>query len=374
MGLVMGAVMPGGVWAQPAGGGSAETEVEALLTLQRELLGRAEVAEFKEEVDGLRPRLQSLVFDFKRYLRTNPKNPDGFIAYSLLLGNPLLDERERAKALLLKANSLDGNRAIVKNQLGKYLAEEGRPLEALNYFLSAVQLEPNEPLYHLQVGLLLGAARDDFLRSGEWTVAQIDEGMLHAFSEAVRLAPDSLPYAYRYAESFYDLQTPPWDEALEKWQALEARVNSEAEKQMMRLHQANVRLFQGELETAAELLTEDVDPVLVGQQTKLLARLERLRNPAPRVESEGQQEDSPVEVGERRMVKSDEDALVRPEFTAPHEAGVTVLNSATVVALAEESTVVEVTGTVEVDLSLEAETPLDPAKVEASDAKPVKAP
>jgi len=189
-----------GAWAAPQAGAQpdaaearAAAELKELVTLQNELLDRAAAAEVQEDVEALRPRLQSLVLDFERYLRTYPKRPDGYIAYSLLLGNPLLDERQRAEALLLKANSLDPNLPIVKNQLGKYLAEAGRPLDALNYFLSAVQLAPDEPLYHLQVGQLLGAPRDECLQSEEWTVAPIDACMDHALADAVRLPPDSQP-------------------------------------------------------------------------------------------------------------------------------------------------------------------------------------
>lgn len=255
----------------------ADKELKALLGLQQELLARAAEAKSQEEVETLRPRLQSLVFDYERYLRTYPKKIEGYVSYSMLLGNPLLDERNRAKALLLKANSLDANQPIVKNQLGKYLAEEGHPLEAVNYFLAAIQLAPDEPLYHFQLGQLLGAARDDFLRSGEWTPEQIDAAMLHAFAEVVRLAPDNLLYAYRAAEAYYDLHAPRWDDALAAWRALETRVASPAEKQMMRLHEANVLLYQKQLEAAAALLADAVEPALEGQRTKLTTRLDRLR-------------------------------------------------------------------------------------------------
>lgn len=267
--------------AQPVSTTRADEQLKDLMVLQRELLARAAEAEVQEDVEQLRPRLQDLVFEWEDYLQNYPKKPEGYIAYSMLLGNPLVDERKRAKALLLRANELDADQPIVKNQLGKYLAEEGLPLQALPYFLAAVELAPHEALYHYQVGQLLGGARQDFLTSGEWTVETIDRAMQHAFAEAVRLDPDSLPYAYRYAESYYDLEEPPWDEALAAWRELEERVESGTEAQMMRLHQANVLLFQGELDSAEAMLQENFQEVLASQQDRLLARLERLRNPPP---------------------------------------------------------------------------------------------
>lgn len=271
----------GSSWAQPTSITRADQQLLDLVALQRELLAKAAEATVQEDVEQLRPRLQELVFDWERYLRDYPDKPEGYVAYSMLLGNPLLDERKRAKALLLRANQLDADQPLVKNQLGKYLAEEGLPLQALPYFLAAVELVPEEALYHYQVGQLLGGARQDFLISGEWTVEAIDRAMQHAFSEAIRLDPESLPYAYRYAESFYDLETPPWDEAMAAWQALEERVESPTEKQMMRLHQANVLLFEGKLDDAEVMLQEDFQGVLASQQDRLMARLDRLRNPPP---------------------------------------------------------------------------------------------
>lgn len=274
------ALSPGG-WAQPVSTTRADEQLQDLMLIQRELLARAAEAEVQEDVEQLRPRLQNLVFDWEDYLQNYPNKPEGYIAYSMLLGNPLVDERKRAKALLLRANELDADQPIVKNQLGKYLAEEGQPLQALPYFLAALELAPEEPLYHYQVGQLLGGARQDFLISGEWTVEAIDRAMQHAFAEAVRLDPDNLPYAYRHAESYYDLEEPPWPEALAAWRRLEERVESEIEKKMMRLHQANVLLFQGELDAAEAMLEETFTGVLAGQKDRLLARLDRLRNPPP---------------------------------------------------------------------------------------------
>jgi tetratricopeptide (TPR) repeat protein len=251
----------------------AERDLKELVERQRTLLTRAAQAEVPEQVEDLRPQLQQLVFDYERYLRDFPNVAAGYVSYALLLGNPLLDERKRAAALLLKANSLNSDLPIVKNQLGKYLAEDGRPLEALNYFLAAVQLEPKEPLYHFQIGQLLSAARDDFLKSGEWTPEQIETAMREAFQRATQLAPGNIAYAYRWAETYYDLEHPEWSEALAVWRALEARVSTPVERQTMRLHQANVLVAQRQYVAARAVLDTVTEGVLLSQKMKLEERL-----------------------------------------------------------------------------------------------------
>lgn len=175
--------------------------------------------------------------------------------------------------MLLKANQLDPNIPLVKNQLGNYLAEEGKPLQAAPYFIAAIKLEPNEPLYHYQLGTLLAEARDDFLKSGEWTRATIDESMHAAFKRAKELAPERFEFAYRFAESFYDLEKPDWDAALKAWGELEEKAPTSIERQMMRLHAANVCL-KGSKRAHAEALLATVDePKLQAQKEKLIAQL-----------------------------------------------------------------------------------------------------
>ena len=175
--------------------------------------------------------------------------------------------------MLLKANQLDQDIPFVKNQLGNYLAEEGKPLEAAPYFLAAIKLAPNEALYHYQLGSLLAEARDDFIKSGDWTRAALDQSMATAFKRASELAPERFELSYRYAESFYDLEKPDWDAALTLWAALEDKAQTPIERQTMRLHAANVLIKQGKLDHAKTLMATVDEPALQGQKQKLVAQL-----------------------------------------------------------------------------------------------------
>src|SRR3954463_8819877 len=110
---------------------------------------------------------------------------------------------DEATKILLKANQLDPDLPLGKNQLGNHLAEQGKPLQAAPYYIAAIKLAPDEPLYHYQLGTLLSEARDQFVKSGEWTRAALDQAMHEAFKRATELAPDRFEFAYRYAESYY---------------------------------------------------------------------------------------------------------------------------------------------------------------------------
>lgn len=248
-------------------------ELQELVQRQQALQAKAAKTDAMVDMQELREPFQQLCNDYEAYLKRYPTVAAGYTAYGLLLYKPPIEERKKAAALLLKSNELDPNQPIVKNQLGNYLAEEGEPLRAINYFLAAVQIAPKEPLYHFQVGTLLTEARDDFVKSGQWGRAAIDKSIHDAFEQAMILSPDNVPYAYRYGECFYDLELPEWGDALKVWQALENKVKPGIERQTIRLHQANVLIKQEKFTEARAVLDTVDEAVLLRQKNKLVALL-----------------------------------------------------------------------------------------------------
>lgn len=249
----------------------AERSLKRLVERQKELF--AEAAKQGEKLDeaSFHQQVQSLAHDYERLMRANPKFAAGYAAYGYLLSK--VDMRKEAAAMLLKANELDPDIPLVKNQLGNVLAEDGKPLQAAPYFLAAIKLAPEEPLYHYQLGTLLAEARDDFLKSGEWTRATLEQTMLHAFQRAAELAPDRFEFGYRHAEAYYDLEKPDWNAALKAWSALEEKATTPIERQTMRLHAANILIKMRKLDHARVLLETVDDPKLQGQKEKLLPLL-----------------------------------------------------------------------------------------------------
>lgn len=249
----------------------AERNLRRIVEQQKALFAEAAKQGDKLDESNFRLQVQQLTHDYELLLRNNPSFAAGYAAYGYLLSKT--DMRKEAIALLLKANQLDADIPLVKNQLGNLLAEEGKPLQAAPYFLAAIKLEPGEPLYHYQLGTLLAEARDEFLKAGEWTRASLDAAMHHAFQRATELAPERFEFAYRFAESFYDLEKPDWDAALKAWSALEEKAQTPIERQTMRLHAANICLKLGKPAHARALLNTVDEPKLQGQKDRLLPQL-----------------------------------------------------------------------------------------------------
>ncbi|HXN34666.1 MAG TPA: hypothetical protein VN877_00750 [Opitutaceae bacterium] len=257
--------------APPAPETMAEQRLREIAEQQKAVFADAAAQRDNPNDPELKARVDQIIHEYESLLRDNPNFAAGYASYGYMLWKA--GARKEAVAVLMKANQMDPDIPLVKNELGNYLAEEGKPMEALNYFLAAIKLEPGEPLYHYQLGTLLYEARDDFLKSGEWTRDSLDHSMHQAFGEAARLAPDRIEFVYRYAESFYDMKDPDWQEALRAWEGLEAHAQSDIERQTMRLHEANVLLNMGKAGEARKVLDAVTDPKLDAQKQKLVARM-----------------------------------------------------------------------------------------------------
>ncbi len=262
--------------AEVKGGGSAAAVklLKEIVARQRTALAEVAKKETADEAEDVRPKLQRVADDYEVLVKAHPDFAAAWAAYGLFLCEPVVEQRRTALALLFKANGLDGELPVVKNQIGVLLAEEGRMIEALNYFLAASDLAPQEALYHFQIGLVLDEARESFLKTNAWTAATIDKTVLEAFRRSVELAPERTDYAYRAAEVYYGLAEPRWEEALKAWSALERRLKGDIEKQAVRLHMARVQWKIGHAAVARELAGSVGVAELKGQKAKLLAEFD----------------------------------------------------------------------------------------------------
>ena len=248
-----------------------ERGLKKIIERERTLLAGAAKQGDELDPEAFRVQAQEVCHEYELLLHDSPNYALAYADYGHLLYK--LGMGKEAVGMMLKADQLDPNIPLVKNQIGDYLAEQDKPLEAVNYFLAAIKLAPNEPLYHYQLGQLLYTARADFIKSGDWTREQVDEGMHKAFRRAAELAPDRIEFTFRYAESFNDLEKPDWDGALKAWAALEEKAATQFDRETMRLEAANVLIKQGKFASARLLLATVAEPALAGQKQKLVAQL-----------------------------------------------------------------------------------------------------
>ena len=255
-----------------------ETRTLAFRNLQRlvqeeeRILERARRGDGDYDLGRVQRGFQDLVPKYEAFLGENPGYAPGYVAYGLMLDRA--GESELASRMFLRANQLDPNIPVVKNQLGNYMAEQDKPEQALPYYLAAIELEPEEPLYHYQLGALLAEFRQTFLDLEMYEAAALDDALQKAFRRAAELSPAEIAFAYRYAESYYDVGDPDWDAALGAWENLAERLRPGVERQTTLLQRANIHILNGEPERAKRLLRWVTASALQGNKERLLQRLE----------------------------------------------------------------------------------------------------
>ena len=249
----------------------AEKTLKEIVTRQRDIFARAEKEGEHLDMAWLRGELQSVIHSYDVLIQKSPDFAPAYVTYGLLLGQ--VGMTREAVGILLKANKLDAEIPVVKNEIARFLAEDGKVVEALPWLTAAIELEPKEPLYHYHLGKLLTEGRDEFIRTGQFVRPALDQAMIEAFARAAELAPDNFGYAYRSAEAYNDLEVPQWDTALARWSALETRAQPGIEQQTIRLQAINVLIKMGRLDHASAILVTVTEPVLQKQKQTLLDSL-----------------------------------------------------------------------------------------------------
>ena len=194
-----------------------------------------------------------------------------YIHYGKMLRK--IGQDEYSLRIFLKADHLEGRFAVIKQQIGNYLAENGRFGEALGYFLQAIELEPEVALYHYQLGELLALFRESFIADEILFPDVVDEKIHTAFSQAVELEPENRGYRMRRAESCYDIEKPDWETALARWDELQEDAGSEFEREAIQLHRARAMVELKRYSEAKAALEEVGDARLASSRQWVLQKL-----------------------------------------------------------------------------------------------------
>lgn len=237
---------------------------------------RYERALATEDVHSIETELQSIVDGYEALISAAPNYVAAFISYGMMLHR--VGERIPSNAMLIRADQIDPYHAIVKNQLGNYQAEEGNYPEAMGFYQMAIDLRPDEPLYHYQLGNLLFSYKNFFIDDKLFLPEGIDLEIQNRFRKAAMLAPAHLPYRLRYAQSFFDIARPNWEAALEEWQQLVNFVESPEEKQMMQLYMAKTRFEMGH-HTAAQKIIKGIDEPSLEHSKDILLKQINAKHP-----------------------------------------------------------------------------------------------
>lgn len=238
--------------------------------VERQQVFYEKVAEGVSE-ETLLLKAQNIADLYQGYVNDHPDDVEALILFGKFLNE--LGRPDAALTVLTRADHLDPEIAVVKQQIAAAFLSEGLFREALPMLLEASSLEPEEPLYYYQIGQYLYVFREELVEDGFLSHREIDRQMLSAFREASETAPDERDYLIRYAEAYNSLRYPRWEDALEIWEKLEASAVSQRELEAIALHQARILIRMGDFDQAKEKLSTVKNPALFHTRDQLTAML-----------------------------------------------------------------------------------------------------
>ena len=209
------------------------------------------------------------------------------IYYQLVRDNPQSVPAQNALAAFLWKNGkaeaavlhwltvqrLEPKNAEAANSLGGAYLRIGRVREAAEQFLLAVRSESDNPDYHFDLANVEFLFRSDLTAAWKINSAELLQRALFQFREASRLAPTDPEYARAYAETFYGVPNPDWNEAQVAWQHyLEVSRN----RNFAYLQLARVTLKQYKKAEALSFLDKISDSSFSGVKEKLRKQAEAI--------------------------------------------------------------------------------------------------
>ncbi|WP_158279919.1 tetratricopeptide repeat protein [Coraliomargarita sinensis] len=218
--------------------------------------------------DDIERHVTDLIGAYSAYLIDHPNDVNALILYGKLLRR--VEQYEEAFSAFLKADEIDPNIAVVKQQIGTHLAEGGKAKAALPFYLRAVELEPETAVYHFALGQLLQEFRTVYIDDGIFTRDALEREMLKAFKKAASLEPEAFDLQMRLGEAYYDLSSPDWKSALLHWNRMHKEADDPLRVEILNLHRARVMGKLGRTNQAIELARNVQTPSLQKSKQQVL--------------------------------------------------------------------------------------------------------
>jgi tetratricopeptide (TPR) repeat protein len=217
--------------------------------------------------------------EYQDFLQKYPASARGHLAYGTFLND--LGEEDSASVEYEKSKQLDPKNPAVWNNLANYYGEYGPVTNAFAYYAKAIELNPTEPIYYQNFATTVYLYRHDATNFDNIQEPEVFDRALALYRKAVELAPDDLPLATDYAQSYYGIRPLRTNDALMAWTNALNITHNEIEREGVYIHLARVKITIGRLEEARATL----DAITNSAYTEIKQRLERnlaeKEHPAP---------------------------------------------------------------------------------------------
>lgn len=232
----------------------------------------------KEELNQrIRARFDLVRQAYKDFLVKYPKSARGHLAYGTFLND--LGEEDAGAAEYEISKGLDPTNPAVWNNLANYYGEYSPVTNAFAYYAKAIELNPSEPVYYQNFATTVYLFRHDATNFYNLTEPQVFDKSLALYRQAMRLAPEDLPLATDYAQSFYGIKPLRTNDALVAWTNALNLTHNEVEREGVYIHLARVKISAGRFDEAQQALNVITNATLADMRKRLERNLNEKQHP-----------------------------------------------------------------------------------------------
>lgn len=207
----------------------------------------------------------------EKLVRAQPESVPARIAYAECLA-----DHGQMRAAIMQwrtAQLLDPANAAIANSLGGAYLRTGRAADSARQFQRATEMASGVAAYHYNLANVEFMLRRDLTAAWHIDTPDLLQRALAEFREASRLSPHDLEYARGYAETFYGLPDPDWNEAEAAWKHV---LDLSVRRDFACLQLARVSLKLGHKEEARLFLDRISDSRHDGLKRKLRDQADQL--------------------------------------------------------------------------------------------------
>jgi tetratricopeptide (TPR) repeat protein len=239
-------------WADTANAAAAAGDTHAQTTLRLRV----------------RQRLEEVKKDYQDFLQLHPDYVRALLAYGSFLNQS--GDSDAARVQWEKARQLAPNNPAAWDNLGT-LYEEGDAKKSFEYFSKAIELDPSQAVYYHNLAAAVYLFRQEAADYWKISDQQVFDKSLGLYQKALKLAPADFVLATDYAECFYGINPPRWQDGLAAWKECLKIARDDVERQGVYIHLARINLLLSNFDDARR----DLDAVTNAMFFKLKSRISR---------------------------------------------------------------------------------------------------
>ncbi|MGD0059219.1 MAG: tetratricopeptide repeat protein [Verrucomicrobiia bacterium] len=198
--------------------------------------------------------LKHLERDYQHFLHDHPLHARAMVAY----GGLLYDEEDEDEGARWweKAIAVDPREPYAYNNLANVYGHDGHAAKALQYYQTAIDLAPTEPIFRFNWATTCQLFRNESRAVYGWSVDEIFQHSMEQYRAARDLDPQNYDLSSTYAETFYQLPKPDWPGAYEAWQFCLRQPLDDRQREFVCGHLARVCIRLGRIDEAKQWVSK----------------------------------------------------------------------------------------------------------------------